>query len=812
MNFMEFQQAPAPDASQERIAALEARMADLERELARYQLELQQAQSDRLQWEAERIVVESERRERQALFESVFNQVAIGLNYTDMDGHYLMVNQRYCEIVGYSEAELRTRTFQEITHPDDLEQDLQSLKPLLSGEISSFSIQKRVIHKDGHLVWINLSVSRVQEPGSGDQRLLSVVEDITHRKQAELETVQLWERLELLLSMTSVVVFSSKPEGDYRTTFITSNVSQVLGYAPEDFLGDSRFWINQVHPEDASAIAENLLPLFVQGRHQYEYRFLHQDGNYRWVREDLRLLRDNSGQLSEIVGYMADVSDRKTAEIALQQLNQELDRRVQERTAQLNLALSLSRMGIWEWDVQTNRQYWSPENFALFGLHLDDAGQVLDSQGRIISSELTNDVFLTLVHPEDWAKVYQEVQRSLEEETFYECEYRVVLPSGEIRWHLTRTLRILNLQGACIKEFGVTLDITRLKQTEIALRQSESLFRRLFEDAPLGIAICSSETGRIFQVNYLFCDMLGYTAAELTEMSFEDITHPEDLLREEVLVAQMVAGERIQYCIEKRFIKKTGEAFWAELTATALWDEMENVAYGLGMIRNISDRKYAEDQIRASLKEKEVLLKEIHHRVKNNLQIIVSLLRMQSGRVEDPETLMLFREAQNRVQSMALIHELLYQSADFAQINFKDYIQSLVQTLSRTYRASSDQVRVNLKMTDLNLSLDAAIPCGLIINELVSNAFKHAFPGDRFGTIDIYLESSSSDPISQQGIITVSDNGVGIPTDLNWEDSGSLGLVIVHSLVTQLRGVIECERTAGTRFKITFPTGGELVS
>jgi PAS domain S-box-containing protein len=809
---MESQQAPTPDASQERIAELEAKTADLERELARYQLEQQQSQSDRLRWEAEHLVVEAELRERQALFESVFNQVAIGLNYTDVNGHYLMVNQRYCEIVGYSEAELRTRTFQDITHPDDLEQDLQSLQPLLSGENSSFSMQKRVIHKDGHLVWINLSVSRVQEPGSGDHRLLSVVEDITYRKQAELENSQLRERLELLLSMTPAVIFTCKPDENYGTTFISSNVSQVLGYAPEEFLSDSRFWLDHVHPEDASAIAENLSALFVQGRHQYEYRFLHQDGNYRWVRDDLRLLWDNSGQLIEIVGYLADVSDRKTAEIALQQLNQELDRRVQERTAQLNLALSLSRMGIWEWDVQTNRQYWSPENFALFGLHPDNAGRVLDSQGRMISSELTNDVFFNLVHPEDREKVYQEVWRSLEEETFYGCEYRVVLPSGETRWHLTRTRLLFNPQGERIKEFGVTLDITRLKQTEIALRQSESLFRRLFENAPLGIAICSSEIGRMRQVNYLFCDMLGYTAAELAEMSFEDITHPEDLLREEVLVAQLVAGERTQYCIEKRFVKKTGEAFWAELTATALWDEMENVVYGLGMIRDISDRKRAEDQIRASLKEKEVMLKEIHHRVKNNLQIIVSLLRMQSSRVEDPEILMLFREAQNRVQSIALIHELLYQSADFAQINFRDYIQALVQTLSRTYRASFNQVSVNLKMTDLNLSLDAAIPCGLIINELVSNAFKHAFPGDRFGTIDIQLESSSGDPTSHQGIITVSDNGVGIPTDLNWEDSSSLGLVIVHSLVTQLRGVIECERTAGTRFRIAFPMDGELVS
>lgn len=209
-------------------------------------------------------------------------------------------------------------------------------------------------------------------------------------------------------------------------------------------------------------------------------------------------------------------------------------------------------------------------------------------------------------------------------------------------------------------------------------------------------------------------------------------------------------------------------------------------------------RRLAEN-IRRSLEEKETLLKEIHHRVKNNLQIISSLLRMQSRRPLDEATLLLFQESQNRVQSMALIHEHLYQSPDFSQIDFGEYIRSLTNNLFRCYGVSRT-VALKIETNGLKLTLDTAIPCGLMINELVSNSLKYAFPNGNKGEITISLQLSIDNTVT----LKVGDSGIGIPETLDWQNSNSLGLRIVRNLTKQLKGNISLEHGHGTTFHITF--------
>ena len=209
-------------------------------------------------------------------------------------------------------------------------------------------------------------------------------------------------------------------------------------------------------------------------------------------------------------------------------------------------------------------------------------------------------------------------------------------------------------------------------------------------------------------------------------------------------------------------------------------------------------RQLAEN-IRRSLEEKEILLKEIHHRVKNNLQIISSLLRMQSRRPLDKATLILFQESQNRVQSMALIHEQLYQSPDLSQIDFGEYIRSLTDKLFRCYGVKQS-IALNIETNGLKLILDTAIPCGLMINELVSNSLKYAFPNGDKGEIAISLQLATDNTVT----LTVSDNGIGIPETLDWQNSNSLGLRIVSNLTKQLKGNIYLDRAHGTTFQIIF--------
>ncbi len=228
-------------------------------------------------------------------------------------------------------------------------------------------------------------------------------------------------------------------------------------------------------------------------------------------------------------------------------------------------------------------------------------------------------------------------------------------------------------------------------------------------------------------------------------------------------------------------------------------------AISLENARLVDDMKKAEEQVETSLKQKETLLKEIHHRVKNNLQIIHSMLNLQLPQVKDTEAIELFKESQNRVFTMALIHEKLYQSESMARIDLPEYVRGLVANLFFTYGVTGGTIRPKISVEDVSLDIDLTIPCALIINELVSNSLKHAFPPSKWsgqtGEIRIELHCVADDTLT----LTVSDNGIGLPPSFEIEDSPSLGLKLVRVLAKQLKGTIHISADNGTEISITFP-------
>jgi len=231
-----------------------------------------------------------------------------------------------------------------------------------------------------------------------------------------------------------------------------------------------------------------------------------------------------------------------------------------------------------------------------------------------------------------------------------------------------------------------------------------------------------------------------------------------------------------------------------------LKDEEGNVTGALSTARDITERKMAEERVRASLREKEVLLQEVHHRVKNNLQIVYSLLGLQSDYIKNKQALEVFRESQNRIKSMALIHEKLYQSKNFAEIDLTDYVNSLTTNLFHTHHIKPNAIRMRTDIRNVYLGLETAIPCGLIINELVTNALKYAFPNGNKGFIRVGLRLGSD----KKYTLIVSDNGVGLPENVDIHNTKTLGLQLVDSLVEQLEGSIEIDRKKGSSFKIRF--------
>ena len=299
----------------------------------------------------------------------------------------------------------------------------------------------------------------------------------------------------------------------------------------------------------------------------------------------------------------------------------------------------------------------------------------------------------------------------------------------------------------------------------------------------------------IVTINHATTDLLGYSKEELIGKPLEYLFKDQTLEINNKL-PNNISDTVVNF--ETYLKSKYGELIPVLLSKSVIKDENGNVMGIVCIGNNIVEIKEAEGKIKASLNEKELLLRELHHRVKNNLQIILSLINLQSNGIKDQQDLEIFRESQSRVKSLAIIHEKLYQSADFASINFEEYIQSLVSYLLSYYSTNNIIVDINVEK-DIILNMDTAVPCGLIINELVTNSIKFAFPGKKTGKIYIQLRYEDGSLI-----LIIGDNGVGLPDGIDFENSQKLGLQLVKTLTDQLEGKIQYNGENGTEFRIKF--------
>jgi len=262
---------------------------------------------------------------------------------------------------------------------------------------------------------------------------------------------------------------------------------------------------------------------------------------------------------------------------------------------------------------------------------------------------------------------------------------------------------------------------------------------------------------------------------------------------------EKIAGVKEIYDIGLSWDGKFYGAAIIGLKGEGLMKKRETVETFVNMVSVAIQRKQAEDQIKKALKEKELLLKEIHHRTKNNLMVMSSILELQSQHINDEEVLDIFRESQDRANSMALIHERLYQSTDLKRIDFGEYIQNLTTDLFHTYLSDPSRIKLNINVDNEMVDIDTTVPLGLILNELVTNSMKYAFPDGAEGKIDIEFYKDDD-----EFVLIVSDTGRGFPEDLDFRNTDSLGLQLVNNLTCQINGTIELERKKGTKFKIKF--------
>lgn len=349
---------------------------------------------------------------------------------------------------------------------------------------------------------------------------------------------------------------------------------------------------------------------------------------------------------------------------------------------------------------------------------------------------------------------------------------------------------------------GLEQEIRDRRQAEKALRESERKFQQMAELLPQPIFETDAD-GRMTFANRAAFAAFGYTADDLARgFSVLDMVSSGDRVRAAQNVRRVLEGNQgggNEYQMQRR----DGTEFPALVTTAAILAE-QRPAGMRGIVVDITEQKHAAGVLQQAVHEKEILLKEVHHRVKNNLQIISSLLNLQAEALNDPRDRALFMESETRVRSMALIHERLYKSEDFTRVEFREYIESLVVSLFHSFGHGG--VTYHVDVEEIRLPIDVAIPCGLIVNELITNALKHAFPGGRLGHIEVALHPESD----TRFVLEVKDNGIGLPDDLQPSEAKSLGLHLVSILTRQLQGALEIRRGEGTLFRVHFGITGQL--
>ncbi|CAD5939529.1 Phytochrome-like protein cph2 [Planktothrix tepida] len=688
---------------------------------------------------------------------------------------------RWKEMRGFDEDEISHHLEEWISriHPDDAERVWQGIQDHFQRKTPFFMAEYRVKCKDNSYKWILDRGQALWDENGQVIRMAGSESDISDRKLAEAKLLELNQLQQAILDGTNYAIISTDINGIIQVW--NRGAENLLGYQAEEIIGKTTPAIAHDPQEilersyslslELGTKIEPSFDVFVAKARlgqieEREWSMVHKNGRKFPVLLSVCSLRDPIGNITGFLGIAQDLTERKrsAAEIKV----------AEER---FHLAIQAAQDGFWDWDFITNEIYFSPRWKEMIGYNNDELPNTLSSWDKVIFEE---DRIAAIKLIEDYNKGrvdrFQSIQR------FYH-------KNGSIVYILSRAIHLKDDQGNVIRMVGAHTDITELQKAQEVLKQQLAAIEAAID----GIAILKD--GHYIYLNKAHVEMFGYShPQELLGYSWESLYIPEQVRYFEQHTFPVLFQQR-HWQGQTTAKRRDGSTFVEEVSLTLTDDNLL-----ICVCRDVTERLKAEEKIKASLLEKEVLLREIHHRVKNNLYVISNLLDLQADTLEQEEQRNLFADSQNRIQTMALIHEQLYQSDDLSQVNFANYIQNLVEKLISSYQPKDCKINISLDVEPVTLNLETAIPCGLLINELVTNAFKYAFPDSTTGEIKITLKMDSE----QQIYLKISDNGIGIPEDVDWQDSPSLGLRLVNILADQLEATLELDCTQGTSFTLIF--------
>jgi len=658
--------------------------------------------------------------------------------------------------------------------------------------------------------WLHSIAVTVNDSSGNLIGAVETIEDITRFVEAQAELKESESRYSALFSNNHSVSLLIDPDTG-RIVEANEAAVRYYGYSHHQLTALGIYDLNRL-PQDT--VIRNLKRAKDENEKNFFSTHYRANGEKRYVEVYSGPITVQGKPL--FYSVIHDITDRKKAETALQK-NQFL----------LSEAMDMANMADWEFDVPTGIFTFNDRFYALYGTTAEREG------GYQMAADVYSREF---VHPDDRNIVADEVNNAMTTaDSGYRAlrKHRIIRRDGQVRDIIVRIRIDKDAAGQTLKTHGANQDISEQNRAEEALRESEERYRTLVDQLPDYVIV--HRDGVLLFTNPAAASRFGYTAEMLVGKPILSFIAPENHDRVREAITRRMAGEELLSYEMK--IRSMDGTYRTVLTNGAMINFQGRKA-SLNVLSDITDRKLMEEEVRSlnrvleqrvkdrtealsraneqltaeiaarthaeqeiirSLHEKELLLREIHHRVKNNLQIIASLLKLQSRAITDPQVLESIKDSQSRVRAMALVHERIYRSANIAEINLKDYLNYLTKQILQFYNIQQYQVRITVTMDDIMADIDTIIPVGLVINELVTNSLKHAFPEGRKGVIT--LECTQQDAALLR--IVYHDNGTGLPAGFDWKNTETLGLRLVNSLVDQLNGTIVRDEGEGTTFTMT---------
>jgi PAS domain S-box-containing protein len=747
------------------------------------------------------------------------------------DGKITDLNDSVELVTGLKREEILGTDFSDyFTDPDKAKVGYEEV--FSKGFVKDYSLTIR--HKDGHVTPVLYNATVFRDDDGEVLGVFAAARDISQLKKAEKELSDSQSRLNSILEGSPIPKFVI--DKDHKIIYWNKALEELSGIRAEDVIGTQDHWkafYDKKRPTMADLLVDGALKKLSQwyGDKCVKSKFLNEvyeavdffpviGENGKWLFFTAAPIKDSEGDMIGAVETLEDITESKKAEIALQK-SEERFRAVAESAVDAVVTT----------DVNGIIRFFNNSLIRIFGYSKE---------------ELTGKSLTILMPKQLRSKYLDELERFKKSgehrligktvETTGLKKYGAEFPfemslsswkSGQ-KTFFTSIIRDLTekkkAEEEIKKQIILTTSINNVLQESLKAKKDEEVALICLEVAE---KLTNSEFGLIMEVNevgkvdtiavsdpgWLNCqipqpkavkllsgmEIVSYWGRIIKEGKSQIVNHPEfdpdsRGVPEGHLPIKSFLGVPL-----KRGDKNIGLIGLANKVGGYDHIDLEQVeTLAVAFIEALYNKR-AEEKIEESLKEKEMLLKEIHHRVKNNLAVISSLLSLQSEYIKDKEDLELFRESQTRAKSMALIHERLYQSDDLKRIDFSDYIKTLASDLFRTYAVDPERIKLKMNLETVLIDINSAIPLGLILNELVSNSMKYAFPGEENGQINIKLKSDED-----QYLLTVCDDGVGLPEGLDFEKTESLGLQLVNSLTNQIDGIIELDETNGTKFTIKF--------